>query len=254
MTLRFLGTGTSQGVPVIGCTCEVCLSNDLRDQRLRSSLLVKKGHSTLSVDCGPDFRMQMLQSDCNHLDGIVFTHEHQDHVAGLDDVRPLNFKSGKNMPLWADRKTSSAIKDRFDYAFSSSYPGAPRLDLNLVHPGEKWEVGDIQVEAVEILHGKLPILGYILDNKVAYFTDVKTIPHQTMDRIMHCEVLIISALRKEDHYSHLTLQESLDLIEIIKPTQAYLMHISHSMGRYQDWAMDLPKGVMAAYDGLEIEL
>ena len=250
MKITFLGTGTSQGIPVIGSKHPVCLSDDPRDKRLRSSALFEWDGKNIVIDCGPDFRRQMLDSSCDRVDAIFFTHEHNDHVSGLDDIRPFYFNQG-NIPIYAGDRVINALKRRFDYIFKSkgNIPGTPNVLVNEV-------LGDFifnnkKVVVINVFHGALPIFGFRMDN-VAYFTDVKVIPECEYKKLKDLEILIINALRIEEHYSHLNLQDALDLISKINPKRAYLTHISHKLGFHQNVQDKLPKNVYLAYDGLEL--
>jgi len=250
MKITFLGTGTSQGIPVIGSKHPVCLSDDPKDKRLRSSALFEWAGKNIVIDCGPDFRRQMLDSSCDRVDAIFFTHEHNDHVSGLDDIRPFYFNQG-NIPIYAGDRVINALKRRFDYIFKSegNIPGTPNVLVNEV-------LGDFifnnkKVVVINVFHGALPIFGFRMDN-VAYFTDVKVIPECEYEKLKDLEILIINALRIEEHYSHLNLQDALDLISRINPKRAYLTHISHKLGFHQNVQDKLPKNVYLAYDGLQL--
>lgn len=252
MKVRFLGTGTSQGIPVIRCTCTVCTSCDERDKRLRCSLLVSSSTTDILIDVGPDLRRQMLLWGPEKLDGIFLTHEHNDHTAGLDDIRPYNFIQKSPLKVYALPRVAKNLKHRFGYVFQKDkYPGAPSVELREMRPYSHLNLGDIRVTAISVLHGKLPILGYRIGS-MAYLTDVKTIPEESLLQLQGLKVLIISALRKEPHHSHLTLSEALHYIKRLKPENAFLIHLSHEMGTYEEVQEELPKGVYLAWDGLEI--
>lgn len=253
MILRFLGTGTSHGVPMLGCDCEVCRSIDVRDIRRRSSIMVRQQNSCLVVDCGPDFRQQILDAKHSSIDALLLTHEHSDHVAGLDDVRAVNYKMRREMPIYADARTSKSIENRFHYAFESSHSGVPKYDLNIIQPGDRLIVGDIEVQSLAVNHGSLPILGYKI-GELVYLTDVKTLPEETLRIIKNCKLLVITALRIEEHPTHSSLDEALAFIKEINPDKAYLSHISHKLPSYEQLVGMLPEGVMPAYDGLEITI
>ena len=248
----FLGTGTSQGVPVIGCTCGVCTSPDPRDHRLRSSVLLTNRQHTIVVDTGPDFRQQMLTHKVQNLDAVVFTHEHKDHVAGLDDIRPFYFQRGTPFPVYATHRVLGELKQSFAYAFSQQpYPGAPSLDVREIEDYTPFQAGSIELMPVSVLHGDWPVTGFIWDG-MAYITDAKTFPDETLERLRGLDVLVLNALRIRPHHSHLNLQEALDIIEELQPKKAYLIHISHLMGLHEAVSRELPDNVLMAYDGLTV--
>ena len=249
-----MGTGTSQGVPVIGCTCAVCQSSDARDKRLRTSAAVSNGKTTVSIDIGPDFRQQMLANRFRSLDGVLLTHEHNDHVSGIDDVRPMNFRSRKHMPVYGLPRVLAEVKKRFPYAFDEveDYPGRPRLDLKPVGK-EAFSLNTLRVTPVPVMHGSLPILGYRFGN-FAYLTDVKTIPDEQISQLKGIRVLVVNALRLSPHLTHFNLDEALGMIEIIDPGMAYLTHISHELGLHEEISAQLPGNVALAYDGLRFEV
>ena len=251
LNFTFLGTGTSSGVPMIGCSCEVCTSSDKKDNRLRSSLLVQSAHTTLVVDAGPDFRYQMLRKGVRQLDAIVFTHPHKDHIAGLDDVRAYNFFLHKPMQVYANEITQTALKREFAYAFSDSkYPGLPEIKLNTISL-EPFMVGDIPVTPIETWHHKLPVLGFRFGN-FTYITDANRIEDSEKEKIRGSEMLVLNALRRQKHISHFTLQEAIDLAHELRIPHTYLTHISHQLGRHADVSQELPPDVQLAYDGLEL--
>ncbi|MDT0551682.1 MBL fold metallo-hydrolase [Urechidicola vernalis] len=253
MKITFLGTGTSQGIPIIGSTHPVCLSIDKRDKRLRVSVLLEWDENCFVIDCGPDFRYQMLRAQVSNLDGVLFTHEHADHVAGLDDIRPFVFKIGA-MPIFGIKRVLDDLKRRFAYIFETKnrYPGAPKVVVNEIDLSP-FEIGNKTVIPIEVMHGKLPVCGYRIEN-FAYLTDVKTISENEKDKLKGLVVLVLSALRIEPHYSHLNLEEALQLIDELKPQKAYLSHISHKLGFHAEVEKQLPKNVFLAYDELEIEV
>lgn len=250
--LTFLGTGTSQGVPLIGCDCEVCTSTDPRDNRTRSSVLIRSGDASLLIDGGPDMRAQMLREQVTKLDAVLLTHEHMDHIAGLDDLRAFTFAQDppRPVPIHGDARTLEAVRRVYSYAFTGSgYPGMPQFDLH--------EVGDVAFRAagvevlpVQVMHMRLPILGFRI-GPIAYITDAKTIVPEERKKLEGCEVLVLNALRKEPHISHLNLDEALALAEDLRPGRTYLTHISHYMGRHAE--VRLPAGVQLAYDGLRVQ-
>jgi phosphoribosyl 1,2-cyclic phosphate phosphodiesterase len=253
LKITFLGTGTSQGIPVINSTHPVCLSIDKRDKRLRVSILVEWEDYTYVIDCGPDFRYQMLRANVSKIDGILFTHEHADHVAGIDDIRPFSFQIGE-VPFYGDKRVLDNIKGRFGYIFETKdkYPGAPSVSLNTIE-NKSFQIGGIGVIPIKVLHGKLPIFGYRF-NDFAYLTDVKTISGIEMKKLKGLKVLVISALRIEPHYSHLSLSEALEIIDELKPERTYITHISHKLGFHNEVEKSLPENVFLAYDELIIEL
>ncbi len=251
--VTFLGTGTSQGVPVIACDCEVCSSPDERDKRLRVSILVEVDGKHLVVDTGPDFRQQMLTAGVKQLDAVLMTHEHKDHIAGLDDIRAFNFRSGNDMPVYAHPRVQEALKREYHYIFSSDpYPGIPKVTLHTIG-NRPFEVEGIPVRPVEVMHYQLPVLGFRIGD-FAYITDAKTIAKEELIKLQGLEVLVINALRKETHLSHLTLDEALEMVEALKPERAYFTHISHLMGKHEEVEAILPDHVRIAFDGLQIRL
>lgn len=254
MNITFLGTGTSQGIPIIGSEHPVCLSNDLRDKRLRVSILMQWNDFNFVVDCGPDFRQQMLNVNCKKLDGILFTHEHADHTAGLDDIRPFYFKQG-NINLYAHERVLKSLKKRFDYIFETKdkYPGAPSVNQHIISENTVFKIGSKKVIPISALHNKLQVFGFRLDT-FAYLTDIKTITSDEIDKLKNLDVLVVNALRIEPHISHFNLQEALNFIEIVSPKQAYLTHISHLLGFHSEVEKSLPINVKLAYDNLKISL
>lgn len=252
MKLTFLGTGTSQGIPVIGCDCATCRSEDPRDKRLRTSAFLEVNGKNFSFDCGPDFRQQMLANGFDHLDGILMTHEHNDHIIGLDDVRPLNFRQKMHMPIYGLKRTLSELSSRFAYAFEvRPYPGAPRFELINIRPFQLFQAAGIDVMPLEIMHGNLPILGYKI-GRLCYITDAKTIEDSSFMHIKKCKVLVINALRHREHYTHFNLEEALAFIEKAQPEKAYLTHLSHHFPPFEELQKELPENVHIAYDGLSV--
>ena len=254
MHFTFLGTGTSQGIPVIGCSCNVCTSSDPRDKRLRTSAMVSSGKKNIVIDTGPDFRQQMLRAGIDDVEAILFTHGHNDHTAGLDDVRPINFRHKKHMPLYATPSVQQELKARFSYAFvDEPYPGAPQLDFVSISKNEMIEIGDFKIQPIEVSHGMgNTVLGFRFQDLV-YITDCKAIDSVEMEKVKGAKVLILNALHHSPHYSHLNLDEALAIIESIQPEKAYLTHLSHNMGRMKDVIKTLPKGVSLAFDRLKVE-
>ncbi len=248
MKISFLGTGTSQGVPVIACDCETCLSDDPRDKRLRTSLLIQDSSATIVIDTGPDFRQQMLTHKVMNLDAVLFTHEHRDHIAGLDDIRAYNFRQKEPMDVYTEERVLTALQYQYPYIFAEKkYPGAPQVNIHLIE-NEKFRIGRLDILPVRVMHYRLPVLGFRI-GEFAYITDANFISEQEKEKLFGVKYLIVNALRKEKHVSHFTLSEALDLIYEISPKRAYLTHISHLMGRQSELEKELPKNVMAAYDG-----
>lgn len=252
--LTFLGTGTSQGVPVIACNCIVCLSEDNKDNRFRSSVLIETQGVTFAIDSGPDFRQQMLRENIQHLDAIVFTHEHKDHIAGLDDVRAFNFKTKASMDIYCSEQVFQNLCREFYYVFDPKflYPGIPKIEPHII-TNELFKVNGVAVLPIEVFHYKLPVFGYRVGD-VTYITDANKIAPEEFEKIRGSKILVLNALRKTKHISHFTLDEALAIINEIKPEKAYLTHISHLMGRHDDVSKQLPDNVEIAYDGLQVEL
>ncbi|RXR32545.1 MBL fold metallo-hydrolase [Flavobacterium piscinae] len=254
MKVYFLGTGTSQGIPVIGSNHSVCKSKDAKDKRLRVSVWIYDENYSFVIDCGPDFRQQMLTSGCTKLDAILFTHEHADHTAGLDDIRPFFFKQG-DIPIYAHKRVIDNLKKRFDYIFEieNKYPGAPSVAINEVISNQNFVLGNKTIIPVEVMHGNLQVFGYRIDN-FAYLTDVKTIEAGELEKLKNLDVLVVNALREEPHSTHFNLEEALNFIALVKPKKSYLTHISHLMGFHEEAQQKLPKNVYLAYDNLEISI
>jgi len=252
MKITFLGTGTSQGVPVIACKCNVCQSTNSKDKRLRTSILINYNDKNIVIDTGPDFRQQMLTNNVKQLDAVLFTHEHKDHIAGLDDIRAFNYQSKQDMPIYATNQVQIGLKKEFHYIFADfKYPGIPKVELNTVHNFKTFELFNKTITPIEVMHYKLPVTAYRIDN-FSYVTDANFISDSEKEKLKGTEVLVINALRKEEHISHFTLRQALDLIAEIKPKQAYLTHISHLLGLHDEVSLELPKNVSIAYDGLVI--
>jgi len=251
LKVTFLGTGTSQGIPIIGSDHPVCLSENPKDKRLRVSVLVEWDEFTYVVDCGPDFRYQMLRENVKKLDGIVFTHEHSDHVLGLDDIRPFYFRQG-NIPIYAHKRVLKSIKKRFDYVFKKEnrYPGAPEVMTNRIK-NKPFKLQNLEVIPVNGKHNKLQVFGFRFGN-FAYLTDMKTVSDKEIDKIKNVKVLVINALRIQLHQSHFNLEEALQFIKKVNPETAYLTHISHLLGFHEVVEKTLPERVFLAYDGLKI--
>ncbi len=254
MKITFLGTGTSQGVPVIACECDVCKSKNKFDKRLRSSVLININGKNIVIDAGPDFRQQMLNAEIKKIEAILLTHEHKDHVAGLDDVRALNYIEKKAADIYAEKRVISCLKKHeFHYAFKEKkYPGVAQM--NLIEISEKeFYIGKIKVLPIRGLHYKLPILGFRIAD-FTYITDMNFISDKEIEKIKNCKVFVISAVRKEKHFSHFNLEEALAVIEKVKPETAYITHISHLMGLHDEISKELPENVFFAYDNLKFQL
>lgn len=253
LKVTFLGTGTSQGVPIIACKCEVCASTDSHDKRLRSSAMVEVDGHTILIDAGPDFRQQMLRAKVTDLDAILITHEHKDHVAGLDDVRAFNYILNRPMDIFGEQRVLDHLKVEFSYVFSENpYPGVPQMRLHPID-GRPFAINGIEVIPVRVKHYKLPIYGFRMGD-FSYITDANFISEQEKRKLYNSKVLVVNALRREEHISHFTLSKAIDLIAELKPEVAYLTHISHQMGKHSDISKELPANVHLAYDGLAIEL
>jgi phosphoribosyl 1,2-cyclic phosphate phosphodiesterase len=253
LTFTFLGTGTSGGIPMIGCTCEVCSSTNKKDKRLRSSLLVRSRSTTLVIDSGPDFRYQMLREKVMHLDAIVFTHPHKDHVAGLDDVRAYNFFSGKPMEVYANEMTQAVLVREFPYAFADTkYPGVPEIKLNTI-AFEPFTVGDIPVTPIMVWHMKMPVLGFRIGD-FTYITDANRIEESEQKKITGSKVLTLNTLRREPHISHFNLEQGVEMAQKLEVPETYFTHLSHQMGLHEEINKELPPGISLGYDGLVISL
>jgi phosphoribosyl 1,2-cyclic phosphate phosphodiesterase len=253
MTVTFLGTGTSQGVPIICCECAVCKSNDPKDNRLRSSILIESETTKVIIDAGPDFRQQLLRKNLKSLDAVVFTHEHKDHIAGLDEVKAFNYFNNMKMPVYATERVQTALKREFAYIFSEEkYPGIPEIDLHTI-TDEPICINDIKLLPIDVIHYKMPVNGYRIRN-FTYITDANYISESEIEKIRGSEIIVINALRKEPHLSHFTFSEAINLMKELKPKKAYFTHISHQLGLHQDVSLELPDFIELAYDGLHIEI
>jgi phosphoribosyl 1,2-cyclic phosphate phosphodiesterase len=247
--ITFLGTGTSQGVPVIACECNTCLSSDLHDKRLRTSLLLETAETTLLFDAGPDFRQQMLREHVCKLDSIILTHEHKDHISGMDDVRAFNYKSQDAIDIYAEERVQKAIKKEYSYVFSEyQYPGIPKMRLNPI-PEHSFIVKGIEIIPIRVFHYRLPVYGFRVGN-FAYITDANYIPEESKEKLFGVKYLVINALRKEKHISHFSLREAIDFVREISPKKAFITHISHQMGYHNEVSKELPPEIVLAYDGL----
>ncbi len=253
MKITFLGTGTSQGIPMIANNHPVCHSTDLRDKRLRSSILISWNDINYIIDCSPDFRTQMLRENVQNINGILFTHEHSDHTAGFDDIRPYSYKIG-DVPIYGIKRVIDNLYKRFEYIFTTEnrYPGAPKVSINILN-NNPFELDGVKVTPIEVMHGKLPIACYRF-NDIAYLTDVKTIAEIEKQKLKGLKILIVNALRIEEHPTHFNLKEALDFVDELKPEKAYFTHISHKLGFHSEVEKILPKNVILAYDGLSVEV
>ena len=252
LKITFLGTGTSSGVPMIACECAVCTSSDKKDKRLRSSILVESHNTRIVVDTTPDFRYQMLREKVRHLDAVLFTHPHKDHIAGLDDVRAYNFFQEQAMQVYANPMTIDALMREFAYAFADKkYPGVPNLELNTISL-EPFSIGDIDIIPIQVWHLKMPVFGYRFGD-FTYITDANRIDENEKEKIKGSKILVVNALRREKHISHYNLDEAIELVHALKVPEAYFTHISHQLGKHEEIEKRLPKGIHLGYDGLLLE-
>ena len=253
MKITFLGTGTSQGVPVIACECATCQSDDKHDKRLRSSVMIEDEDKTIVIDTGPDFRQQMLREKVKDITAILFTHEHKDHIAGLDDIRAFNYIHKRPMEIYADARVEKALRREYAYVFAEDkYPGIPEMNVHIID-NKDFYIEDIKIIPIRLMHYKLPIFGFRIKD-FTYITDTNYISDEEKEKIKGTKVLVVNALRKKKHISHFNLEEALALIDEIKPERAYLTHISHLMGKQTDIEKELPENVFFAYDGLMLEI
>lgn len=254
MRITVLGSGTSQGVPVIACECDVCASSDSMDKRLRSSILITSEEENYAIDSGPDFRQQMLRHDVKSLRAVIFTHEHKDHIAGLDDVRAFNYRENRPMEIFCSAAVEYALKREFHYVFSTErYPGIPELNINRISNEAFTLPNGPILTPIEVLHYKMPVFGYRIAD-FTYITDAKTISDKEAEKVKGTKVLIVNALHRSEHLSHFNLKEALQFIEFVKPERAYLTHISHLFGKHAEIQKTLPQHVFLAYDGLTIDI
>lgn len=253
MEVTFLGTGTSGGVPLIGCQCEVCKSTKPKDKRLRSSILIRTGSQNIVIDCGPDFRQQMLREDVRSIDALVMTHAHKDHTGGLDDIRAFNFIQQKPVTIYCDYATELGIKEQFSYAFTETdYPYLPKMNFVQINDDE-FDVNGLKFLPINVLHGRMPVKGFRIGD-FTYITDAKEIVPAELDKMRGSKTLVINALRPEPHYSHLSIQQAIDIVEDVKPERAYFIHMSHQFGLHDVMQAQMPANVTVAYDGLKIEV
>jgi phosphoribosyl 1,2-cyclic phosphate phosphodiesterase len=255
VTITFLGTGTSSGVPMIGCDCPVCRSLDPRDQRLRVSVHLAVAGRSLVIDTGPDFRQQMLRARITRLDAVLFTHEHKDHTAGLDDIRAFNFRQQQEIPVFAEPRVIRQLRQEFAYIFAEQkYPGVPQVSLHpIASDTEPFDVLGLSVQPIRALHYRLPVLGFRIGGFV-YLTDANYLAPETLDLLRGADTIVLNALRKEPHISHFTLAQAVEILEELRPRRAYLTHISHQLGRHREVEAELPPWIRLAYDGLKIEV
>ncbi len=254
MKITVLGSGTSQGVPVIACDCHVCKSTDVKDARLRSSILISAEEENFVVDAGPDFRQQMLRANVKTLKGVLFTHEHKDHLGGLDDIRAFNYRENRKMEIFSTQRVYEAIQKEYHYIFSEvRYPGIPEISWNEIQLEPFKLPNGPMVVPIQVMHHKMPVLGFRIAD-FAYITDAKTISEKELEKVKGTKILIVNALHRSSHISHFNLEEALEFINKVKPQQAYLTHISHLFGLHEEIEHDLPEGVSLAYDGLTIEI
>lgn len=253
LRITFLGTGTSTGIPMIGCDCEVCTSINLKDKRLRSSVLIQSATTTIVIDTTPDFRYQMLRTNTKHLDAVVFTHSHKDHIAGLDDIRAFNFFSNKSVDVYANKPTAEALKREFSYVFSDKkYPGIPEIDLHVIDT-TPFTIGDITLQPILAYHHQMPVYAYRIGD-FTYITDANQIDASEKEKIKESKIIVVNALRQKMHISHFSLSEAIDLVNALQISEAYFTHISHQLGLHEVVSQTLPKHIQLAYDGLVLKL
>jgi phosphoribosyl 1,2-cyclic phosphate phosphodiesterase len=253
MKITFLGTGTSQGIPVIACDCKVCRSDNPKDNRLRTSVLIEDNNQTIVIDTGPDFRQQMLRENVQKLDAIVYTHQHKDHVAGMDDIRAFNYKFKKDMDIYCTAEVEEALIREFPYVFSTyKYPGVPEIKVHNIK-NEPFNINGVEILPIEGLHYKLPVFGYRI-NDFVYLTDVSFVSEKEKEKMKGADIIVLDALRKTPHISHFTMEQAVELLEELQPKQGYLIHISHLMGLHNEVVKELPDFIKPAHDGLVLQL
>ena len=253
MKITFLGTGTSQGIPVIACDCKVCRSDNPKDNRLRTSVLIEDNNQTIVIDTGPDFRQQMLRENVQKLDAIVYTHQHKDHVAGMDDIRAFNYKFKKDMDIYCTAEVEEALIREFPYVFSTyKYPGVPEIKVHNIK-NEPFNINGVDILPIEGLHYKLPVFGYRI-NDFVYLTDVSFVSEKEKKKMKGADIIVLDALRKTPHISHFTMEQAVELLEELQPKQGYLIHISHLMGLHNELVKELPDFIKPAHDGLVLQL
>ena len=251
MQITFLGTGTSQGVPIIGCPCNVCQSSESKDKRLRTSVMIEENEKTFVIDTGPDFRQQMLREKVKNLDAVLFTHEHKDHTSGFDDIRAFNFMTKRKMDVYASSRVQNAIKREYPYIFSDEkYPGIPEVNLFTIE-NKAIDIHGVSFLPIEVMHYKMPVFGFRI-NDFTYITDANYISEQEKEKIKGTKILVLNALRREEHISHFTFQQAIDLALELKAEKTYFTHISHQLGIHKEVEKELPRGIELAYDGLKI--
>ena len=248
-TITFLGTGTSQGIPVIGCKCKVCLSIDNKDKRLRSSAIIEHNGSVLLIDAGPDFRQQMLREGISCVDAVLLTHEHKDHTGGLDDVRAINFIRKEPFTIYCEERVKESLKREYSYAFEEyKYPGAPEFDIKIIDTAP-FNINSAQVIPIRAFHYKLPVLGFRIGD-IAYITDANYIPDEEFDKLQNLSILVLNTVRRERHISHFSLDEAVEIAKKVNPKQCYLTHLSHQIGKHTHLDASLPDWISPAYDRL----
>ncbi len=252
MKIIFLGTGTSTGIPMIGCQCYVCQSSNAKDKRTRTSVYVETNEVKLVIDTGPDFRLQLLREGIDDIDAVLFTHAHKDHIAGLDDIRPINYIQQKEIDVYANEFTIERLKVEYSYIFEKNYPGIPLIQLNEIND-QSFKIKSLNIEVIQAMHGKMPVLGFRI-NDFTYLTDVNFISDNELEKIKGSKLFVLDALHHRKHYSHFTLKEALEVVEKVSAERTYLIHMSHFMGKHEKVEKQLPENVFLSYDGLKLEL